>query len=197
MGSLVAKKNTKADFEHNASIEFEVARARLAKAHRHAEYGEVELAINDAIESCFDAGMTHTYGQLAKNDAYVNGAKDLEGQAQTLLSALTGRNLKPRLAKNPRSYSQVTHKKAAESSLARAVETHAPDEVLTSTMNTAFHAGAAYAYSKKEDDKQYNLQLFNEAVQRAFSLVPKGRAANPPSTRASSHRAVKAKLLRY
>lgn len=193
----MAKANSKADFEHNASIEFEVARARLAKAHRHAELGEVEAAINDAIESSFDAGMTHTYGRLAKNDAYVNGAKDLEGQAQTLLSALAGRNLKPRLAKNPRSYSQTTHKKAAESSLARAVETQAPDEILTSTMNTAFHAGAAYAFSKRDSDKQYNLQLFNDAVQRAFSLVPQGRAANPGPIRASSHRAVKAKLLRY
>ncbi len=188
----MAKKNSKADFEQSASIEFEVARARLAKAHRHAERGETALAINDAIETVFDAGMVHSYGQLAANESFSDGAKDIESQAQLLIRSLAGQELRPRLAKNPKTCTQAAHKKAAESLLARATQTQVQDELISSAMNTVFHAGAAYAFSAKETERQHNLQLFNDAVKQMSTFLPV-RAMNPRKPQQS----LRAKLLRY
>lgn len=190
----MAKKNSKADFEKSASIEFEVARARLAKAHRHAERGEATLALNDAVETVFDAGMVHSYGKLSKNESFVNSAKDIEGQAQLLIRSLSGQKLTPRLAKNPKTCSQATHKKAAESSLARATQTSAPGEMIDSAMNTAFHAGAAYVFSTQESERQHSLQLFNDAVKRTSAFSSRSSVAMNPT---KPQRSLRTKLLRY
>ena len=75
----------KAQLQRAASVEAEVARARLARASMQGERGDVLGAVDQAAEAAFDAGLVYGYALGAGDQNFQEESRRILESAQDLL----------------------------------------------------------------------------------------------------------------
>lgn len=147
------------DLRQQASVEAEVAKARLVRAQEHADRAAAMLM---ATEAAFDAGMAKAYANSAKEDF-------LEPD-QILFSVKSFLGEKGQRTTNPKTFS------AAMGAAKQAEWT-----------DCAFYMGHAYVYADTPQKAEEVLHLFDTTF-RDQAVTPAPKAANPtqPVTRLKS-----------
>jgi hypothetical protein len=149
----MAKKD-KGQYRVQASTEAEVARARLVRAEQAAERGDKLKAIDLAVESAFDAGISKTFALLAGEREFQNVADKIVDDAQDFVRSVAASSPQPfARAANPKSSKQAM--KLAQSS---------------SLMGAVFYAGGAHGYARADKDDVMmakSIRFFDETYAQA------------------------------
>lgn len=180
---MAKKKKDVSRYRIQSSIEAEVARAKLARAHEAAEQGDADQALDLAVESAFDAGVATAFATKAGEEGFHEEVDTILTEAQQFVQSA---GMQARAANAP-----VGRIKSGNAALKHARET--PDVI-----GAVHYAGMAHGFGEVKGDTKLKadaIKVFDDVYRKNKPpMYSMAAVANPTPPLSTSK--LKAKLLR-